>query len=295
MLISRRRRLWLLAVLGMASTGAVALYAWATTPAPPPTGTTTLPAISPTPARVSPSILVRHTALDRSHGFLAAEYPEGSSMSRHATDLQCEAAHFAGGRGVCLAANRRSVTTLTTVLFDASFKPTARIPLAGSPSRARVSPDGRYASTTVFLFGHSYGTAEFSTETRIVDAATGATVIDNLEQLQVWRDGALMELADFNFWGVTFAANSNHFYATLGTHGRAYLVQGDIGSGRVTVVKEGIECPISLAGQHAGGLQEARYRDRIAEMASLRPRPGNSRGVTGRRDPIHRRAGRMAR
>jgi hypothetical protein len=240
---SALRRVWLLAVLGMVSTVVVALYAWATAPAPPPARTTALPVIAPGSVTVAPSLLVRHTALDGSHGFLAAEYPAGSSMSRHATSLQCEAAYFAGGRGVCLEAHRRAFTTFTAVLFDASFQPTARIPLAGSPSRARVSPDGRYAATTVFLFGHSYSSASFSTETRIVDAATGTAVIGNLEQLQVWSNGSPLKAPDFNFWGVTFAANSSHFYATLGTKGRTYLVQGDIGSGRVTTVKEGIECP----------------------------------------------------
>ncbi len=237
------RRLWLLALLGMVSTGAVALYAWVTTPAPPPTRDATLPAIAPTPVSLPPSLLVRHTALDRSYGFLATEYPAGSSMSRHATALQCEAAYFAGGRGVCLSANRRAVTTFTAVLLDGSFQPTARIPLAGSPSRTRVSPDGRYAATTVFQFGHSYGAAKFSTQTRILDAATGAAVIDNLEQLQVSRNGSLLKSSDFNFWGVTFAANSSHFYATLGTGGHTYLVKGDIDNRRATVVRDGIECP----------------------------------------------------
>jgi hypothetical protein len=192
---------------------------------------------------VLPSLLVRHTALDRSQGFLAAEYPTGSDLSRHATSLKCEAAYFAGGRGVCLSSKRRSTTMFTAVLFDASFQPTAEIPLGGSPSRARVSRDGRYAATTVFRFGHSYAAGDFSTETRIVDAATGAAVIDNLEQLQVWRNGSPIKSPDFNFWGVTFAANSSHFYATLATGGRTYLVKGDIDSGRATVVKEGIECP----------------------------------------------------
>ena len=243
MVISRRGRLWLLAVLGMVSMGAVALYAWATTPPPAPNSTATLPAIDPASGSVAPSFLLRHTALDRSHGFLAAEYPAGSSTSRQATPLQCEAAYFAGGRGVCLEASRRSVTSFTTVLFDASFKPTARLPLGGSPSRTRVSPDGRYASTTVFVFGHSYGTSEFSTETRILDAVTGKAVVDNLEQLQVWRDGSLIKSPDFNFWGVTFAADSNHFYATLGTQGHTYLVKGDINRRRADVVRDGIECP----------------------------------------------------
>jgi len=239
---SNSRRVWLFAVLCTVSTGLVALYAWATTSAPAPVRDSALPAIEST-VNAAPKVLVRHTAIDRTYGFLAADYGPRSSAPRRATSLQCEAAYFAAGHGICLEANRRSVTTFTAVLFDASFNPTARIPLAGSPSRARVSPDGRYAAMTVFLTGHSYSGGDFSTQTRIVDAVTGAPVVDNLEQLQVWKNGSRLKSTDFNFWGVTFAAGSNRFYATLATRGGTYLVQGDIGSDRVTIVKSGIECP----------------------------------------------------
>ena len=42
----------------------------------------------------------------------------------------------------------------------------------------------------------------------------------DLETLQITRDGQPFKNADFNFWGVTFAQDSNTFYATLGTGGR---------------------------------------------------------------------------
>ncbi len=61
--------------------------------------------------------------------------------------------------------------------------------------------------------------------------------------MEVWSDGARIQSADFNFWGVTFARDANRFYATLGTGGVAYLVEGNIAANRVTVIKEGIECP----------------------------------------------------
>ena len=46
-------------------------------------------------------------------------------------------------------------------------------------------------------------------------------MIANLEELAVFRDGARLEAPDFNFWGVTFAADSDRFYATLATGARS--------------------------------------------------------------------------
>jgi hypothetical protein len=129
------------------------------------------------------------------------------------------------------------------VLFDARLQPTHTIPLAGGPTRARVSPDGRRAAITVFVSGHSYAEAGFSTATSIIDTATGEPVIANLEELEAWREGQPFRAADFNYWGVTFAARADRFYATLATGGTIYLVEGDIEAGKVRVVREGIECP----------------------------------------------------
>ena len=52
--------------------------------------------------------------------------------------------------------------------------------------------------------------------------------IANLEDSTAIRDGKQIKETDFNFWGVTFARDSNRFYATLSTHGRTYLVEGDV-------------------------------------------------------------------
>ena len=77
--------------------------------------------------------------------------------------------------------------------------------VGGVPSRARVSPDGRYGATTVFVTGHSYAsTGAFSTETLIIDLATGQS-LGNLEEWKVEKDGQTIDAPDVNFWGVTFA------------------------------------------------------------------------------------------
>jgi hypothetical protein len=45
--------------------------------------------------------------------------------------------------------------------------------------------------------------------------------IANLEDSTAIRDGKQIKETDFNFWGVTFARDSNRFY-------RTYLVEGDV-------------------------------------------------------------------
>ena len=187
--------------------------------------------------------LVRHTGLDRSHGFLAVETDVLGERTREATPLMCHRAHFAAGHGSCLMVEREFFTTYTAVLFDAAFRPRHSVPLNGIPSRTRVSPDGRHAAITVFVSGHSYADSLFSTETSIVDTETGAPVVANMEELPVVRDGQPFHSLDFNFWGVTFAADGDRFFATLGTGGVMYLVEGSLADRTLRVVTEGIECP----------------------------------------------------
>jgi hypothetical protein len=195
---------------------------------------------APAPGR---RFLVRHTGLDRSHGFLAVETELSGNRTREATPLMCHRLHFAAGRGSCLVVERDFFTTYTAVLFDSAFRPRHRIPLNGIPSRTRVSPDGRHAAITVFVSGHSYADSLFSTETGIVDTDTGALVVANLEELPVTRDGQPFRSLDFNFWGVTFSVDGDRFFATLGTGGIMYLVVGSLTDRAMRVVTDGIECP----------------------------------------------------
>ena len=68
-------------------------------------------------------------------------------------------------------------------------------------------------------------------------------MIDELEQFKAYRDGTQIHAPDFNYWGVTFAEDSNIFFATLRTAGQTYLVRGDIAAREVRVVHENAECP----------------------------------------------------
>ena len=190
--------------------------------------------------RTGRALLFRHTGLDESFGVASVERP--GAGGRRATPLRCDRVDFASERGVCLTTDR-FYTTHAIMVFDGAFEPLHRLPLHGVPSRVRLAPDGRRAAVTVFVSGHSYLDEGFSTETSIVDTYSGERLIANLEELRVYRDGAPFRAVDFNFWGVTFAADGDRFYATLGTGGTTYLVEGRVSTRRADVVVEGVECP----------------------------------------------------
>jgi hypothetical protein len=96
---------------------------------------------------------------------------------------------------------------------------------------------------TVFVNGHTYASTTFITRTSIVDTRTGQMAVDDMEGFEVLLDGQAIRATDFNFWGVTFTHDPNRFYATLGTGGKLYLVEGDIAARRVKVIREDVECP----------------------------------------------------
>jgi hypothetical protein len=158
--------------------------------------------------------------------------------------LRCWRMHFAAGRGICLqeALGDWLTPVVAVTIFDESFQPLYTRHVDGYPSRARVAPDGKYAALTVFVSGHSYNDENFSTATHIWEVATGQD-LGNLETFEVRRDGEVIREIDFNFWGVTFAKESNRFYATLSSGGIAMLVEGDIATRRMLVLREGVECP----------------------------------------------------
>jgi hypothetical protein len=192
----------------------------------------------------APHILFRETRTYEDYGTLSVAPLNAPNARRASAGLRCERISFAGGRGICMQADEGLQTTYKAVVFDDHFQPRSSFHLDGRPSRTRVSPDGRFGATTVFVKGqaHGYSSVAFSTQTLIVDMASGAVLAD-VEQFETWRDGVRIKAADFNFWGVTFARDSNTFYATLQTAGKAYLVRGDLGRRQMTVLRENVECP----------------------------------------------------
>jgi len=177
---------------------------------------------------------------------LEPDSPQGSLQ----TDLLCDRIYYAASSGICLrydpsdpsASDPLAPPRVWVTLFGSDFKPRHRFPVDGVLSRARVSPDGKYAAYTVFVTGHSYSDPNMSTATVLLDATTGAS-LGNLEEFEAWKDGKLFQAPQFNFWGVTFAQDSNLFYATLRNEDTTYLVQGDVAAHKLTILHENVECP----------------------------------------------------
>lgn len=181
-------------------------------------------------------------------------------------DLACERVYYAAGHGICMGVAPSGVEYDATI-FDSRFRPLEKIVLTGLPSRARVSADGRLGAMTVFVTGDSYlqSPSAFSTRTTILDMSDGDQ-IGQLEQFHVTKDGKPFDSADFNLWGVTFdPTDSDHFYATLGTGGVHYLVEGHVSTESLRVLREGVECP-SLS---PDGTQIA-YKSRLGDQPRWR-------------------------
>lgn len=207
------------------------------------------PGVAPVPVAGSPTglsgALLMARAVDRNDPRRAGELlvlKGGDPHPLAGDELACERVYFAGGRGLCLAAAGGDGYEAT--IFDRTLQPLQRLPLAGLPSRARVSADGRYGATTVFVDGHAYEKPTgFSTLTTIVDMGSGVE-LGNLEDFAVSRDGGPFDAVDFNFWGVTFQrANPDRFYATLHTGKHYYLVEGSVFGRTMRVLRDGVECP----------------------------------------------------
>ncbi|HVK23636.1 MAG TPA: hypothetical protein VM677_19965 [Actinokineospora sp.] len=175
------------------------------------------------------------------NGMLSTVARADSRGPRSITEQQCDRAYTAKGTVACL----RPVDALTgthLVVFDAAMAERKSIPLTGFPNRLRVSASGRMVSWTVFVGGHSYSTGDFSTRTGILDTQTGQ-VTDTLEGFAVTNDGAPVQAVDVNFWGVTFTADDNRFYATMSTGGKRYLIEGDLAARTARTLTANVECP----------------------------------------------------
>jgi hypothetical protein len=225
-------------------------YVWFTRPDPSVTNAVVPPADAAAIARAAerPHLVVRSTALDATYGQVSlvpldrSIALDGDADDRVPTALFCERVYMAAGHGVCLVADRGVMTSYRAELFDRQFQSRHRLPIAGVPSRARVAPDGSLAAFTYFVSGDSYAAGGFSTRSVLVNSADGSVVSD-LEQFAVTRDGAPFKAVDFNFWGVTFAKQAGMFYATLASGGANYLVEGNAQTRTARVLRAGVECP----------------------------------------------------
>jgi hypothetical protein len=76
----------------------------------------------------------------------------------------------------------------------------------------------------------------------------------------VTLDGQPFREVDFNFWGVTFARDSNRFYATLSSGDVKYLVEGDVEARSARVIGRDVECP-SLSPDNTRVAYKKAYKD----------------------------------
>jgi hypothetical protein len=148
------------------------------------------------------------------------------------------------------------------------------LPLSGVPSRARVSPDGRYGATTTFVTGHSYAEpGAFSTQTLLIDMRAGKAIAD-LESFTVSRAGRVVDAADVQFWGVTFARDGDRFYATMATGGRTHLIAGRVSTRTARVIHDNVECPsLSPDGKRIGykkliGIKQKTWRFHVLDLTT---------------------------
>jgi len=227
-----------------------------------------------------PHVLFRSTEVNADFGRLGIAALDDLAHPQYSS-LDCERVAFDGDRGLCLVADRGAITTYKTVIFDPHFHTLFSIALAGLPSRARVSHDGRYGATTTFVYGDSYAGTSYSTRTELYDLRTGRRLGD-LEQFTTLRDGHTIDSIDRNLWGVTFdPSDSNRFYATEKTGGHYYLVQGDIAAHRMVVLRDGVECPsispdgrqIAFKARHTGSLGRVEWRLSVLDLATLQAHP----------------------
>lgn len=165
--------------------------------------------------------------------------PAGMRVS---TDLICERVHYAAGHGICLAAEHETQSRYFAILFGADFVPISRVPLDGAPTFARVAPDGSLAAASVQTTPPTELEPFAPSQTLLIDTSSGDVLAD-LADFSVTRDGVALTDAEMDFWGVTFKADSDGFFASLRVSGNVHLVEGSVRERRMAVLQLGISAP----------------------------------------------------
>ncbi|WP_329127569.1 TolB family protein [Streptomyces sp. NBC_01465] len=239
------------------------------------------------PAATGRRIVFRNMAWGPHRDELAGVPATAPAGTRTASGVKCLRFYAAAGTGICLQAEHGAVQdSYRAVLLDASLHERAHYALPGIPTRARVSPSGRLVAWTVFVGGDSYAGTNFSTRTAVLDTRTGRFDA-SLEDFRAVRDGHRLRAADLNYWGVTFA-DDRHFYATMATGGKTYLVRGDLTTRTLTTLRTNVECPslspdgtrIVFKKRVPGLSADAPWRLYVLDLRTLREKPlGETRSV----------------
>ncbi|WP_433019296.1 TolB family protein [Kribbella sp. CA-294648] len=189
------------------------------------------------------NLYFRNLAKGPDQGKLSAVSVADPDGPRQVEKLRCDRFATARGTSICLRLKPGSLPPYTEMLVlgpDLAVQHKETLP--GTPSRARVSPDGKIVNWTVFVSGDSYATTGFSTRSGLYEVET-KTLIKSIEELPVFVDGRRYFASDVNYWGITFDADGKHFYATLGSKGKTYLIKADYRSYRGESIAQNVECP----------------------------------------------------
>ncbi|WP_193608097.1 hypothetical protein [Nocardioides lijunqiniae] len=244
--MSRRTRVSLFLAVVLVVVGGVTAYAvgsaadYRRTYERPPSVPTVSDAEEPAGPASGPRIVFRHTGIDDSYGRVASVRLDDPSGPRTVSDVSCDRVDATDEVTACLRTERGVVTTYSLTEYDAAWHELQRVPLPGIPSRTRLSADGAMVSATTFVSGHDYLQVGFSTATEIRDVDGRGH--GDLERFALVLDGERVTPRDRNVWGVTFA-DDDTFYATVGTGGRTYLVEGSLDARTLTSVADHVECP----------------------------------------------------
>lgn len=239
-----RRRVWLVIAIGILLLSGAAGYgilAWAEHRAratAPSEVESVITEVRPAGERV----VFRNTALGPGYGLVASVPLSDPSAARSITDLACDRVYATADLQSCLHTDRGVVTTFNATLHDTAGREIRSWPLAGVPSRTRISADSQLIAATSFVTGEAYATVGFATMTTI-SATDGSRDYGNLEDFALLVDDERVTAADRNVWGVTFADDGNTFYATAASSFQTWLVRGDLAAGTLTAIRDTAECP----------------------------------------------------
>jgi WD40-like Beta Propeller Repeat len=228
------------------------------------------------PVATGPVTLTKGQLLFRTNdtGHVAAVPLADPGAARQVADLKCDRFAVARQTAVCLAVQPGVLPPVTDILIlDAALAVRHRESVPGTPSRARVSPDGGKVAWTLFVTGDSYAATGFSTRAGVYEVGTGR-LVKTIEELPVFLNDRRYFASDVNYWGITFAAGGTRFYVTLGSKGKTYLVEADYDRYRGKVLRENVECPsLSPDGTRVAfkkKVSEGAWRISVLDLASLK-------------------------
>ncbi|SNS37780.1 WD40-like Beta Propeller Repeat [Actinoplanes regularis] len=223
-----------------------------------------------------PHLIFRSTAIGDDYGRVAAVPLGDPSGPRAFTGASCDRVYAHRDEAVCLYSKPGLVTTYQAEVLGADWAVRRSLPLAGVPSRTRLSPDGAWAATTTFVSGHAYSTpGAFSTETLVTPLGAGGGKSLNLEtDFKLYVGGRRNTARNRNLWGVTFTGDGDHFYATAASGDKTWLVRGSLKTRELTALRADAECPslspdgTRVAFKTRNGQAEGQWTIAVHDLAS---------------------------